>query len=247
MGDAVTRWRCYLGAHLHARDRAITGSSPIPLRTLIVDDHPLFGESLRLLLGATLCGEIVCCSRADEALRLAAQAPFDLVLLDWNLGTGVTAEAVLEAMKAELPHTRVVIVSGETGASVVRRAIEGGASGYVPKSSTPALLVDALTVIAHGGVYLPRMALDDSEDPPPAATRVPTLQRIADAFPQLSERRVEVLDLLARGMSNKQIARVLDISDGTVKQHLNAIFREIDVSSRTEALYLMARRGVRFD
>jgi two-component system, NarL family, nitrate/nitrite response regulator NarL len=113
------------------------------------------------------------------------------------------------------------------------------------------LLVDALTLTAHGGVYLPLEVLTDSLPFRPRAASQeaagPQLKRIADAFPQLTARHVEVMDRLARGMSNKQIARALDISDGTVKQHLNAIFRELDVASRTEAVYLMAKNGVRFD
>jgi DNA-binding NarL/FixJ family response regulator len=213
-----------------------------------------------LLLNSAPGGEIVCCENGAAALALAEQAEFDLVLLDWNLGSGISGEPLLAALKAALPNSRVVIISGENGAAVVRRSIEGGAAGFVPKESSPALLTDALSLIAHGGVYLPLAALGERErERARAATLAsgvtasgsgsspPALLRIADAFPQLTARHVDVLDRLARGMSNKQIARALDISEGTVKQHLNAIFRELDVANRTEAVYLMATRGVRFD
>jgi two-component system, NarL family, nitrate/nitrite response regulator NarL len=124
----------------------------------------------------------------------------------------------------------------------VRRAVEAGAVGFVPKASSPALLIDALRLCAHGGVYLPLAALQtDDEAPTPTE-----LRSLAQAFPALTERQHEVLDWLARGMSNKQIARALDVAEGTVKQHLNAIFRELGVNTRTEAVYLMARRGVKF-
>jgi two-component system, NarL family, nitrate/nitrite response regulator NarL len=223
------------------------------VRILIVDDHALFAEGLRLLLGTSGDHDIVCCQSGDAALSLAATGPdtagFELVLLDWNLGGGVSGEQLVVAMKVALPSARVVIISGENGAAMVRRAIESGAAGFVPKESSPALLIDALTLTAHGGVYLPLDVLSDTMPSRPRGhSQEPQhLQRIADAFPQLTTRHVEVLDRLARGMSNKQIARALDISDGTVKQHLNAIFRELDVASRTEAVYLMAKRGVRFD
>lgn len=219
------------------------------VRILIVDDHALFGEGLRLLLlGSTPADEIACCQSGDEALRQAGETQFELVLLDWNLGSGVGGEALLAALKAALPLSRVVIVSGENNAAVVRRAIEGGAAGFVPKESTPTLLIDALTITAHGGIYLPLAVLaEDGRSTTTTTPGVPALRRIADAFPQLTPRHVDVLDHLARGMSNKQIARELDISDGTVKQHLNAIFRELDVANRTEAVYLMAKNNVRFD
>jgi two-component system, NarL family, nitrate/nitrite response regulator NarL len=225
------------------------------VRILIVDDHALFAEGLRLLLSVSGDHDIACCQSGEAALGLAAfevNIPaFDLVLLDWNLGAGLGGEQLVMALKTALPDGRVVIISGESGAATVRRAIECGAAGFVPKESSPALLIDALTLTAHGGVYLPLEVLTDSL---PFRSRAasqeaagPQLQRIADAFPQLTARHVEVMDRLARGMSNKQIARALDISDGTVKQHLNAIFRELDVASRTEAVYLMAKNGVRFD
>jgi DNA-binding NarL/FixJ family response regulator len=222
------------------------------VRILIVDDHPLFGAGLRLLLlSSAPGGEIVCCENGAAALALAAQTEFDLVLLDWNLGSGISGEELLVALKVALPNSRVVIISGENGAAVVRRSIEGGAAGFVPKESSPALLTDALAIIAHGGVYLPLAVLGERERARVAALAAgvapPTLLRIAEAFPLLTPRHVEVLDKLARGMSNKQIARALEITDGTVKQHLNAIFRELDVANRTEAVYLMATRGVRFD
>lgn len=221
------------------------------MRTLIVDDHALFREGLRLLLlGAAPPGEIVCCASGHEALRLAAEAEFELVLLDWNLGTGIGGEELLVALKTAMPAARVVIISGENSPAIVRRSIEAGAAGFVPKESSPALLVDALAITAHGGVYLPMSVLGPAQaasTPPPPADGPAPLQRIADAFPQLTARHAEVLNLVARGMPNKQIARVLDISDGTVKQHLNAIFRELAVGNRTEAVYLMAKTGVRFD
>jgi DNA-binding NarL/FixJ family response regulator len=230
------------------------------VRILIVDDHSLFGAGLRLLLlSSAPGGEIVCCETGAAALALAEQTEFDLVLLDWNLGSGISGEPLLAALKVALPNSRVVIISGENGAAVVRRSIEGGAAGFVPKESSPALLIDALSLIAHGGVYLPLAALGERDRARAAAQSSaaaagtaggapgPSLLRIAEAFPQLTSRHVDVLDRLARGMSNKQIARALDISEGTVKQHLNAIFRELDVTNRTEAVYLMATRGVRFD
>jgi DNA-binding NarL/FixJ family response regulator len=224
------------------------------VRTLIVDDHPLFSDGLRLLLMAsTSIAEIVCARSGTEALALAAQAPFDLVLLDWNLGSAPTGAALVQDFKAALPRARVVIVSGESSAALVRLAIESGAVGFVPKESSSALLIDALSITAHGGIYLPPAVLAAAAAgrpagaPSPAPAVHPGLLSIEEMFPQLTPRHVEVLACLMRGMPNKQIARELDISDGTVKQHLNTVFRELDVQNRTEAVYLLAKGGVRFD
>ncbi len=228
------------------------------MNALIVDDHALFGEGLKLLLKAAMPAlEAQCCTSGAQAISLAAGTAFELVLLDWNLGTAPGGAELVQALKAAAPMARVVVVSGEGGAAVVRLAIEAGAVGFVPKESSPALLVDALSVTAHGGVYLPAAVLGASlptpqeSAPAPAspvasAPHAPPMQRLAEAFPELTARRLQVLDHVARGMSNKQIARVLDIDDDTVKQHLNKVYAQLGVASRTEAVYLMARRGVRF-
>lgn len=238
------------------------------MNALIVDDHALFGEGLKLLLMAAMPAlKAQCCTSGTQALALAAGTAFDLVLLDWNLGTEPGGAELVQALKTAAPMARVVVISGEGGAAVVRLAIEAGAVGFVPKESSPALLVDALSVTAHGGVYLPAAVLGaplaavpasaPPGEPPPApasgpaaagplAPSAPHMQILAEAFPQLTPRRLQVLDHVARGMSNKQIARMLDIDDDTVKQHLNKVYAQLGVATRTEAVYLMARRGVRF-
>ena len=220
--------------------------------TLIVDDHPLFSDGLRLLLLAALpSAEVDCCKDGEEALRLAAQSQFELVLLDWNLGSGIAGVELVGELKAALPHARIVIISGDSSPEVIRTAVESGAVGYVPKESPPALLIDALTITAHGGIYLPSSVLaGTARRPGPETTLDPPirgeLQGIRDAFPQLTPRHLDVLERVARGMSNKHVARELNISEGTVKQHLNAIYRELRVENRTEAVYLLATSGVRF-
>lgn len=214
------------------------------MRTLIVDDHTLFSEGLRLLLGATPEFEhIDCCASGRAALQLADEQRYDLVLLDWHLGSPPSDTELIQRLKAVQPEARVVIVSGECEPGRVRRAIESGAVGYVPKESSPALLIDALTITAHGGIFLPAAVLVPQRAAESRSTH--GLLDIAEAFPALTERQVQVLGLLVRGLQNKQIARALDIAEGTVKQHLNAIFQELGVQTRTEAVYLLSRRGVR--
>ena len=221
------------------------------MQILIVDDHLLFAESLRLLLLGTLDaeGSVRCANSGAAALAAARQLAPELVLLDWNLGSEPSQEALIEALKTELPEARLVVVSGEAHAEVVRRAIDAGAAGFVPKESTPALLIGALRLIADGGIYLPPQLLRAGAAPSaPSAPGAPerALRSLAEAYPALTPRQQEIVALLVRGLSNKAIARQLDISDGTVKQHLHPVFRALGVANRTEVVYLLAREGVRF-
>jgi two-component system, NarL family, nitrate/nitrite response regulator NarL len=221
------------------------------LRTLIVDDHQLFSAGLRLLLtGLMPQVQAQCCANGASALERASQEPFDLVLLDWQLGGGISGVELIQRMGELLPAARVVVVSGDANPSTVRAAVEAGAVGFVPKESSPDLMTAALSVALNGGVYLPVLALAspaNADRASAATTPGAPLRRIADVFQGLSQRQCEVLSCLARGLPNKTIARQLDIAEGTVKQHVNAVFREMGVNSRTEAVYVLARQGVKLD
>lgn len=243
------------------------------MRTLIIDDHLLFSAGLQLLLGATEgVGEVDCAASGAEALKRAAHVSYELVLLDWHLGREPSGAALITRLREQLPQAHVVIVSGEVHPDLVRTAIEAGAVGFVPKESAPEAMIRALHTVARGGISLPpgALAADAGRLPGPAtpgmasvmstsaASVLPStgefarggagaeLTEIGAAFPQLTQRHVEVLGRIVRGLSNKEIARELGIADGTVKQHANAIFRELGLQNRTEAVYLLARMGVRF-
>ena len=240
------------------------------MRTLIIDDHLLFSAGLQLLLVATEgVGEVDCAASGAEALQRAADVSYELVLLDWHLGREPSGVALITQLREALPQAHVVIVSGEVHPDLVRTAIEAGAVGFVPKESAPEAMIRALRTVARGGICLPPGALAADSGRLPgsvvasvvtaeAVTAAPSsgavlrggagaeLTEIGAAFPQLTVRHVEVLGRIVRGLSNKEIARELGIADGTVKQHANAIFRELGLQNRTEAVYLLARMGVRF-
>lgn len=237
------------------------------MQTLIIDDHPLFSAGLRLLLGATEgLGEIDCADSGFEAMQRAAAVAYDLVLLDWHLGREPSGVPLMLQLREVLPRARVVVVSGESHPDLVRSAIDAGAAGFVPKASSPEAMMQALATVARGGICLPEAALAAHaagtagaahaakrsaprtapvQDGSLPAAGVP-LTEIGAAFPQLTLRHAQVLGHLVRGLPNKEIARSLGIAEGTVKQHANAIFRELGLQNRTEAVYLLARMGVRF-
>jgi DNA-binding NarL/FixJ family response regulator len=222
------------------------------MRVLIVDDHSMFCDGLKLLLKTLgVASQVASCTRADQAISLAKDEPWDLILLDWNMGQGIAngGELIGQFMTL-LPQTRVVVISAEANAGRVREAIDAGAVGFVPKEASSELLIDAISVTSHGGIYLPATVLDKSPSREDSSTLTdstepgsgPSLQQ---AYPGLTPRQADVLVCAVKGQSNKLIARSLGISDGTVKQHLNAIYRALEVSTRTEAIYLLARQGIR--
>lgn len=204
------------------------------MRVLVCDDHSLFREGLRLLLEKLDASmEVTLTGSAEEALDATRSGMFDLILMDWHMG-GLEGARALEALRESAPLTRVVVLSGDRDAQLVRSAVDGGAAGFIPKDSPPAQLMTAVKTIADGGVYLPTGGVA------PIQTR-----DVRDVFPQLTERQADVLRAALRGNSNKLIARELGISDGTVKTHLRAIYQELGTRNRTEAVYMAAEQGVR--
>jgi DNA-binding NarL/FixJ family response regulator len=215
----------------------------MPMKMLLVDDHPLLRGGMRFLLRSLDAGlEMDEASNCTEALELAAARSYDLVLLDLNM-PGLNGLDALDALRDAVPGTPLVVLSGEEDPHVVRAAIERGAMGFIPKSSTPEVLVQALRLVLAHGVYLPQAVLEAAHaarSPAPAAPRnAPT------TLPGLTPRQMEVLRCVIRGKSNKVIARELELSEGTVKAHLSAVFQVLGVHSRTEAVYAAANLGLR--
>ncbi len=211
------------------------------MNLLLVDDHALFREGLKFLLRGLdeelIVDEAESCVAATERQR----GSYDLILLDLNLPKLGGLDA-LAAIRAAFPGTPIVVLSGEDDPRMIRATIEHGAMGFVPKSSTPEILIQALRLILAHGVYLPLSALDsDVEAPlsPEAKTNPDTVLR------NLSSRQVEVLRCVIKGQPNKLIARNLALSESTIKAHLSAVFRALGAHNRTEAVYAAAKLGLR--
>ena len=200
------------------------------LRVLSVDDHAIFRAGLRHILRQLDENvEIVEANCLDQALGLAPQQHerFDLVLTDLmfdGLGGPIDLKALCEAYH----DTTVVVMSVKDRASDVRNAIQLGASGYIPKSASADVMINALRLVLAGGVYLPPTLLDA-----PSGAQRP---HRGDQSEVLTPRQKEVLALLAEGKSNKAIATELGLSPGTVKVHMTRIFKSLGVSNRTEAV-----------
>ena len=223
------------------------------MHVLLIDDHALFRRGLRLML-ADLDPDI----RFTEAGDCAAAAALhdlqpDLVLLDLHMPGSRGLDALMFA-RSTFESAPLVVLSGEEEPPLIRRAIETGAAGFVPKSSTPEVLQSALRLILAGGVYLPPHALRGLSSaealpagdamPPPASAGAASPASPAPPAVRFSERQHEVLQRAIQGKSNKLIARELHVSEGTVKAHLSASFRALGVANRTEAVYAAARLGL---
>ncbi len=208
------------------------------MKALLIDDHTLFRDALGLLIGARhpklellQSGDL-----AGGLAQLAAHPDVGLVLLDLNLPDS-DGPAAIERLRAQAPAARVVVLSADDRPETVAQAIEQGACGFVPKTARGEVLSQALQVTLEGGVYLP-----------PSAAPLPAAPAHAVTPPSLglSPRQADVLRLLIDGHPNKSICRLLDLSESTVKTHLAAVFRRLDVYSRTQAVVAAARLGLRF-
>jgi DNA-binding NarL/FixJ family response regulator len=209
---------------------------------LLVDDHPFIHETLRAVVqkampGATVHAE----TQLDEALQRARMlGRVDLVLLDLGLPGYSGIEALVRFRKAR-PRDPVVIVSATEDADSVQSSINAGARGFIPKTSQPDVMVAAVQLVASGGIYVPPQVLRPGIAPTRASSARRKLKSLADAG--LTRRQGEVLRLVAKGLSNRQIGRRLAISESTVKQHAHSAFQVLGVASRTEALTALARFG----
>jgi len=216
------------------------------MKILLVDDHALITEALSaLLLDVDPNVEVRTGRDADSALRLVAEnADADLMLLDLGL-PGATGTSLLEAVVEQAPDLKILVLSGVQDQRSVMRVLQLGAAGFVPKSMATETLVAAIKFVLSGGVYIPGDLLDEAQrlgplfGPPPRVHDVsPGGTRVA-----LTERQEQVLQLLARGAPIKVICRELNLSEGTVKTHVTAIYRAFSASNRTEALLAARRHG----
>jgi len=202
-------------------------------RIIIVDDHPLFRAALRQTLAggdATVSVEEAG-DLANLSSSLDADRDCDLVLLDLNM-PGVRGFSGLLLVRAQYPEIPVMIISAVEDATVVRRAFELGASGYLHKSEGPTEIRRAIETVLAGEVFVPKGTTITGDDEQSAL-----MKRLASLTPQ----QVRVLMMLSDGLMNKQIAYELSISEATVKAHVSAILQKLDVDSRTQAVIAAAR------
>lgn len=182
---------------------------------------------------------IEACDFPEAVQRAREHGDLDLVLVDMIM-PGMESFEGLGALREARPGVPIVVVSGSDNQETVRRAIATGAHGFIPKTLNAKVLLGALNLVMSGGVHLPPALLGEADAAPaPAPKTEPRL-----AGPKLTRRQREVLMSLVQGRSNKEIARELDVAQGTVKLHVAAVMRVLDVNNRTRAALKAAELGL---
>ncbi len=214
---------------------------------ILVDDHPLFRQGLRRVLEAQEDLEVIMeVSDGEEALRLTKQLAPDVVIMDINLphmnGLQVTRE-----LKQSVPEVAVIMLTAYHDDEQIFHSVRAGAAAYFPKDITPRRLVEAIRQVSKGNYVIDDEVLDKPEV---ASWLLQQFDKVAyidglpnEMFAPLSPREMEILQHIAKGQSNKEVAYELGISRQTVKNHMTSILRKLAVNDRTQAALYAVRRG----
>lgn len=221
-------WLCRVQIELWSNERV--GRLEVVIRILIVDDHQAIRVGLTSMLGTYPDLQIAgAASSGEEALLLLGRETPDILLLDLRMQHRDGLSVIEEVIRRHAPVRIIVLTSYETDEDIYR-AVSAGAHGYLLKDSTEQELVDAIHTVHAGNIYLPKHI---------ASKLAGRMHR-----PTLSPREVEVLEMMAKGLTNKQIGCALGISDCTARTHVANITGKLEVADRTEAVTLAIKLGV---
>lgn len=204
------------------------------MNVLIVDDHPLFREGLQFVLSDLSDSLSFSSAVGLGAITQQMLEEADLILLDLGISDCNGCESLARLRELD-PSSTIVVISGKDDPETILSCIERGAAGFIPKTSKPAELITALRLVIDGGIYLPPNGMNEPSFE--SNTQENSLEKLTP------RQRMAVL-LAGRGLPNKSIAVEMGITEGTVKLHLSAAYKLLDVKNRTEAMFIISRSGI---
>ena len=209
------------------------------MKVLIADEQSLFRDGLTLRLKEINQNiDILQSSSLTEMLQiLSAEPNTDILILDIDLA-GFSAEETIKNIQNISPSAKIIAISSSEDAHNVKNILSLGAIGYIPKRSDSNILSGALKLILDGGTYIPPVMLKTDSISKSTSPTLPPLKK------NLTNRQSQVLDLIAQGKSNKQIAYDMGVSEATVKLHINALLRSLKVNNRTQAVITAQKMGL---
>ena len=210
------------------------------MKVLLIDDHALFRDGMQLVLAKLdEAIQVFNASSYEEALPVINEnLDLDLILLDLGL-PGLSDIDALKAVRKKIPLAPVVILSSNDDGAKVQQILKLGAQGYIPKSTSAELLIRSLKLVLSGGIYIPPEILSQLGNE--ANNPVNNKPEVIDT--PLTPRQHEVLAKLIHGYSNKEIGRLLDMAESTVRVHIAAILKALNVSNRTRAAHVAVQKG----
>jgi two-component system response regulator DegU len=233
--------------------RAVEGKNMAQIRIIIVDDHPVFRQGLRDVLDTDPQLDVIGqAASGDAAIELILEKEPDVVLMDINL-PDLNGLQITRQIKGSRPDIKVIIITGYDDVEQAFHAIRAGASAYCAKDITPESLIRTIYAVRQDKYVVEERQLDEDEifqwvEEKIGSVEGQLVSQTEDSFVPLSPREMEILEHVTHGRSNKEIAYALGISHQTVKNHMTAILRKLQVDDRTQAaVYALSRGWVRLD
>lgn len=206
------------------------------MKILIADDHALFRDGLSLHIEKLYPKAVILQSaNFSQAVKIVQTTPdLDLLIIDLDMPDMDWTDGI-RTLQEVAPQTGIAIISATEDVRNIKKALEMGISGYIPKSSDTKVITSAIHLILEGGTYLPPSVMEQTSHIADTSSKSAKL---------LTPRQSEVLSYVAEGMSNKQIAYKMSVSEATVKLHINALLRAIGATNRTQAVIIAQKRGL---